>query len=250
LQDLKGPSGSRPAGPEGAEETFKAALIEKSLFAAAHFNHGELVEPLVSQFEAMIQRYGGGKNLEALNKVAGECFRGLRKLGMRDVTDRLLRQMAGTVLEGKDIKSVSQREDQVQVLGTLLQVAAGWFYFGQEAQARAVIDQARLTLFKGKLHPRDQTPLACAYLATLGQAPPELALPWIEELFKNLERVNDSYTTNSHYSLSQLQVIEAVVLAVVTEDFAVGSVARHWLEDDEFLVRRRIHRDMNAVMSH
>jgi hypothetical protein len=41
-----------------------------------------------------------------------------------------------------------------------------------------------------------------------------------------------------------------VVLAVVTEDFAVGSVARHWLEDDEFLVRRRIHRDMNAVMSH
>ena len=39
----------------------------------------------------------------------------------------------------------------------------------------------------------------------------------------------------------------AVVLAVVNEDSAMGADARRWLDDDEFIVRRRIHRDFHAL---
>ena len=60
---------------------------------------------------------------------------------------------------------------------------------------------------------------------------------------------SDTFTTNTHYSLSQLTVVEAVVLAVVSDDFTMGSQARRWLDDDEFLVRRRIHRDLKATMA-
>ena len=43
-------------------------------------------------------------------------------------------------------------------------------------------------------------------------------------------------------------MIEAVVLAVVRDDFTLGSSARRWLDDDEYLVvRRRIHREYRAV---
>jgi len=41
-----------------------------------------------------------------------------------------------------------------------------------------------------------------------------------------------------------------VVLAVVSDDFTMGSQARRWLDDDEFLVRRRIHRDLKTIMAH
>jgi hypothetical protein len=69
----------------------------------------------------------------------------------------------------------------------------------------------------------------------------------LEEVFKSLKGIKDTYTTSTHFSVSQLDVVEAVVLAVVSDDFTQGTQARRWLDDDEFLVRRRIHRDMRAL---
>jgi hypothetical protein len=83
----------------------------------------------------------------------------------------------------------------------------------------------------------------------LGQAPLELAQRRLEELYHRLEGIRDTFTTNSHYSLSQLDLVEAVVLSVVTDDFLMGSSSRRWLDDDEFLVRRRIHDDLRALLS-
>jgi hypothetical protein len=129
-----------------------------------------------------------------------------------------------------------------------LQVAAGWFFFGQDDRARPILDRARTLLFKSTLTPVEQTALACAYVATLGQAPMELALPRILELFGKLKGVYDTFTTCSHYSLSRLDVIEAVILSLVSREFTVTPEARRWLDDDEFLVRRRIHREVKAAM--
>jgi hypothetical protein len=44
--------------------------------------------------------------------------------------------------------------------------------------------------------------------------------------------------------LVRLRVVEAAVLAIVNDDFALGPAVRRWLDDDEFRVRRRIHRDL------
>jgi hypothetical protein len=105
-----------------------------------------------------------------------------------------------------------------------------------------------LLLLHGELQGRDQSELASAYVAALGQAPVGLALPAIDELLAKLDRVYDNFTTYTHYSASKLEVIEAIVMTVVTEEFAMGQVGRRWLEDDEFLVRQRIHRDMDEAL--
>jgi hypothetical protein len=55
-------------------------------------------------------------------------------------------------------------------------------------------------------------------------------------------------TTKHYYNRHQLEVIESVVLAVTHDDFTLGATARRWLEDDEFLVRKRIHHDVRAVV--
>ena len=111
------------------------------------------------------------------------------------------------------------------------------------------MDEARLLLFHGGLEKKEQTDLACTYVATLGQAPVELALHAIDELLEKLERVFDNYLTHSHYSLAKLRVVEAIVLAVATEGFAMGQATRRWLEDDEYLVRKRIHRDVQQALA-
>ena len=93
----------------------------------------------------------------------------------------------------------------------------------------------------------NQTEVACAYLTALGQAPMEFALARIMEFFNRVEGVYDNFTTLSHYSLSRLNVVEAMMLAIVSDDFTLDRSARQRLDDEEFLVRRRIHRDVRAA---
>ena len=58
----------------------------------------------------------------------------------------------------------------------------------------------------------------------------ELALARIEELFRRTVRIQDKLKTSTHYSLAQLRLVEAVVLAVVNDDFVLGPTVRRWLD--------------------
>jgi hypothetical protein len=220
----------------------RAGFLEKALFVAAHFDSVGHIHQQVARFERMLQSQRGSQAITALEKLAGRCFRGLRKLGMRDQIDRLLTQMADLVLEGKDLASVDAAG-----LRALLLVAGEWYFFGRDGQAEPVLQAARAMLLKAGLPPREQTPLACAYALTVGQAPVAVAQKRLEEIFTQVQGVKDTYTTSSHFSVSQLDLIEAVVRAVVSDDFTMGTQARRWLDEDEFLVRRRIHNDVRAL---
>ena len=57
-------------------------------------------------------------------------------------------------------------------------------------------------------------------------------------------RIVNSFTTSKFYSRFHLNLVEEVVLAVVSDDFALGPAARRWFDEDEYLARRRIHADM------
>ena len=57
-------------------------------------------------------------------------------------------------------------------------------------------------------------------------------------------RVTNTFTTAPYYSRLHLNLVEEVVLAIVSDDFALGQAGRRWLDEDEYLVRRRVHGDM------
>jgi hypothetical protein len=48
--------------------------------------------------------------------------------------------------------------------------------------------------------------------------------------------------------LHPLRLIDTVVRAVVTDEFTLGPAVRSWLDEDEFLIRQRIHHDMRASL--
>jgi len=232
----------------------QAKLLERALFVAAHFDRAEVVESLVGRFQRMLQN-PGMRSLETLDQVTAQCFVGLRKLGMRNEIDLLLRQLTDLILEGKDIAEFNINPDnnrpKVEAMGALLHVATGWFYFGREEQAEPVLNLARNILFKGDLVSVFQTQVACAYVQTIGHAPAiEAAQRGLEEVFERLGNIWDNFLTHSHFSLSQLALVEAVVTAIVSDDHTMGADARRWLDEDEFLVRRRIHRDLRNSMTH
>jgi hypothetical protein len=237
-----------------ADPLDQALLLEKGLFVAAHYDEKEAVQHLVGRFHRLIEAGGGSLPVRNLEALLGGSFRSLRKLGLRDEVGLLLERMARVIANNPEPHAgaagastpASQSEARLQRL--LLQVATGWFFFGQDERARPILDRARTLLFKGDLIAVERTALACAYVTTLGQAPLELALARILELFRKLKGVHDTFTTCSHYSLSRLDVIEAVVSTLVSHEFTVAPEARRWLDEDEFLVRRRIHREVRAAM--
>jgi hypothetical protein len=222
-----------------------ARFLERALFVAAHFDRIEHIHPLVARFEKLLQTQRGPQAIHDIDTLAGQCFRGLRKLGMRNEIDHLLEVMADLVLHGRSMPDV-----EPEGLRALLHVASGWYYFGRDSQADPILQRVREVLLKGDLPPREQLALACAYARAVGQAAVSVAQKRLEEIFRSLRGIRDGFLTNTHFSASQLDLIEAVVLAVVSDDFTMGTQGRRWLDDDELLVRRRIHRDWRALESH
>ncbi len=55
------------------------------------------------------------------------------------------------------------------------------------------------------------------------------------------------FTTHTHFSLSRLQVVEAAVLALTGSGAAHVPAERRLLDEDEYLVRRRLHRDVKQA---
>jgi hypothetical protein len=41
--------------------------------------------------------------------------------------------------------------------------------------------------------------------------------------------------------------MEGLVLGITSEDLALGEIGKRWLDEDEYLVRRRVHRDLERA---
>jgi hypothetical protein len=128
-----------------------------------------------------------------------------------------------------------------------LNLAGGWLTFGLVDRAIPVLEAARKEVLTDEKIPVLRfTKLAQAYVAALGHGPAELGMPRVIELFHQLKpsRITNTFTTSRFYSRLHLNLVEEVVLAIVSDDFALGPAGRRWLDEDEYLVRRRVHSDM------
>jgi hypothetical protein len=234
----------------------EVTAVERGLFVAAHFDRAPAVHCLLAHLGRLLDARRAGESQpveDALLSLVGQGLRGLRRLGLRLEADRLLARLGEWVAPGGAAAAARRRQHAWPLtLRRLLTLAGGWFYVGRDAAATDVLDEARRLLFSPVLtrepYRRQQTDLACAYAAALGHAPVRLALNGVEELFTRLPALSDSLVTNTHYSLAKLRLVEASVRSVVTDDFALGPAVQRWLDDDEYRVRRRIHRDTRALI--
>jgi hypothetical protein len=233
-------------------------LLERSMALAAHYDRGDLLQKLVSQFANLVHSKPEETRFHLVNVVAGQCLRSLRRFGLRDEIDRFLTRLHSEVLQGKPLldlrkKYAAKPETWGNVLQTQLNLAAGWLTFGLNERAAPILDEARTELLSAngvKLAAKDYTELAKAYVTALGQGPSEVGLPRITELFRKMDpgKITNTWTTHPYYSRLHLNLVESVIQAIVSDEFALGPAGRRWLDDDEYLVRRRIHADMKREL--
>lgn len=256
---LGGPQRGAVAGPPEIPQQ-QGQLLERALFLAAHFDRADLIRQLVRGFGDLMRSKSERDRLTLINVVAGQCLRSLRKLGMKDQIDEFLGSIQAEVSKGASLPELRKRSTSRpdpnwgSVLQTLVNLAGGWLTFGLKDHATPILDEARRELLQPPGPPLgtiEYTALARAYVSALGHGPAESGLPRMLELFRRMEpdRITNTTTTNTCYSRFHLNLVEDVILAVVSDEFALGPAGRRWLDDDEYLVRKRIHADMRRNLT-
>ena len=134
----------------------------------------------------------------------------------------------------------------------MLQVAGSWFHFGMET-GWTQIDAVRAVIFGGRPEAHSeksrQTLLAVAYIEAIAQAPSAQAMDRLGELFEHLHGVEEYAMVKTHYSGKILRIVETVVRCLVSDGLSTDQSAQRWLDETEYLIRQRIHRDMRDLTS-
>jgi hypothetical protein len=245
----------KPGAPASDTTEVRAELLQRAMTFAAHYDRRDDVRQLVARFVELVRSQPEDRRLKLINVIAGQSLQSLRKFGLRDDIDQLLGQIQSAVLQGADLAGLRKRyvghtpAAWAAVLQALSNLAAGWLTFGLNDRAAPILDLVRNELLGSggpAYPPQDYTALARAYIRAVGQGPSESGLPRIIELFRQMGagKISNSYTTSRYYSRFHLNLVEEVVQALVSDEFALGPAGRRWLDDDEYLVRRRIHADM------
>jgi hypothetical protein len=221
----------------GALVVYQSRMIARAFTGAGAFP-AELVGPATGALVRRLVAAGDALRLPLLSACA-PAFRCLHRLALHGEAENLVRHLDVRLADGEILTPAPAR----------LGLAAGWYTAGNEEEAKRFLDEARDRLFlAGNLKDASRTNLALAYAETLGFAPSRIAHGRLEELFQRLGKVKITGATNRYYTLQPLRIVDTVVRAVVTDEFALGSSVRGWLDDDEFLIRSRIHRDLTAVL--
>jgi hypothetical protein len=231
-------------------------IVDSGLLAAAALGLDGKVRLFAHRFGSFVEEQKGQGSHELFAGLTGQTFRALRKFGMKEEADNVLSKIAQWLTRGKDLH-VLRRERVSEwpvLLRTLLHVSAGWYFCGRSTQGHRIIEEARTKdLFDNAVRSfdhrvlSDRAALAVVYASTIGQIPAKLALGYFDELFLRLKHIAVS-GWNTHYTLQPLELIDTVIRAVVSDDFSLGPAVRGWLDDDEFNVRQRIHREMSEWM--
>ena len=168
-------------------------------------------------------------------------------MGLREQAQQLLNELTEAVTDNQQIDKFLSKPalNRGVVYPALLRLASGWLYFGDSKPAEQVLAVVRSEVLDGSLSPQPRNLLATAYAQTLGHAPVEMALNGFSELF---ERLSVGWLDFTQGTIQRLRLIEAVVLSMATEDFTADNKARRWLDDEELLIRRRIHEDVRSAL--
>jgi hypothetical protein len=209
----------------------RVVVLEDALKVAGHFGRIALVKQLVHSLGSLLSELGAEGAAEVGAALAAGV-RSLRRVGLRDEASGLLQRASG-VMRGEDTRTLSAR----------LALAAGFAYLGAMGPAQPIFDEALGRLSKEKDPVPERLKLTRAAARALGHAPTDVALPGLLRLSAQLPWLTDSFNTNSHFCLSLVDFADALVLGHVGDDLTLNEVTRRFLEEDEYLVRRRVHRD-------
>ncbi len=206
-----------------------AVLYANALVAAGHFGRVGLISELLGSL-ATAMRSTSNTDLQ---HVLDRSIKALRRIGLRAEVAELLAQAEKSLPDSRP-----------DVLRARLSFAAGLAYMGNTSRALQIMEQAKKALSDTSAPLGSRLELTRSLALAYAQAPIGDALAGIADLSNQLNGITDSFGTNSHYCLSVLHFVESLVFGIASDDLALGEAGRRFVEDDEYLIRRRVHKDL------
>jgi hypothetical protein len=209
-------------------------LLRDAILLAAYYDRPELLGDALTRIEASHAALAEAQPI-AHAELLTRCAPALRRSGFDDRLSRLLAQLEAKIGDASDLDHVTAR----------LHLAAGHAVLGQPERVQPAFMAAHALL--PELNPGDHQVLLREIAVALSRSTPGQAIAGARALMQRLPDTTDSMSTNTHFCLAVIQLMEAVVLSLASEDLALSEWARRWIEEDEHLLHRRIHRDLARV---
>jgi hypothetical protein len=192
-----------------------------------------------------------------VSAVAGPALASLKKLGLRQDLERFVSRLQRDALSSESLdecrnKYALRPDVWADALRGHLNLAAGWLALETPVRAEPIFDAARAELIASStMSLKKFAELSQAYLAAIGLGRAEWAVGRILDFFErvSVERIRNSFTTAEFFSRYHLSLAETVVLSLASEVSSAGRESRRWLEEDELLVRRKIHADVRRLVT-
>ncbi|HLT36879.1 MAG TPA: hypothetical protein VK034_11360, partial [Enhygromyxa sp.] len=208
-------------------------LLRNALLLSGYYDRPDLVERAVRALAV-----DGGELTERAPAEYAElltrCAPLLRRSNHEAELADLLIKLEQRVVDDQSLVGVTAR----------LHLAAAFAALGQPGRVQQAFADARALL--PELRPVDYQTLLLEIAGALSRSTPGQAIAGSRSLLEQLPTTTDIASTNSHFCLAVIQLMEAVVLSLASEDLALSDWARRWVEEDEHLLHRRIHRDLSA----
>ena len=211
--------------------TCDAPLAAEALAVASSARELGLVEHatslVVESFTAL-----GGTHPTVVQHLDG-VLRSLRRARRAEDAQPMLTQLVsgvGAVTPGED-------------LAARLALAGGLLAIGSPEQAQPAFTAAWQRLGQAPSL-ADRMSIARGLSRAQAFASPESAVETALRLFAAIGPVTDSFNTNSHFAISLVEYAECIVQAVAHEELTLGARGLGLVEEDEFLLRQRVHRDL------
>jgi cellulose synthase operon protein C len=200
----------------------RAPLIDEALATLA-ISDAELTEQRPAEYAELLTR----------------CAPVLRRSNQESALSARLTKLEARVGDNRELPGVIAQ----------LHIAAGFAALGQPGRIQDAFTAAYALLPELAAPPpklQQLQTLISEIAAALSRSTPGQAIAGARALMQRLGSTSDSLNTTSHFCLSVIQLMEAVVLSLASEDLALSEWARRWVEDDEHLLHRRIHADLSA----
>ncbi|QGJ70055.1 Hypothetical protein PBC10988_17440 [Planctomycetales bacterium 10988] len=230
-------------------------LIERAFITAGHYNLSQEIEIWIAHFRAILKKDFDNQSLKAISTLFTHGLKSLNKVGMRQEMNQLLEetsQRAERWLRQAQADTPENPETKAEQLQFQLQLTAAHAMLAPEEtsfEGNTIIHETRSLLFSQRLKTKSKLALACCYVEVLSQASLEQILPLLEEIFQQLQGLAYDLSINKdHYCYPQLKFIETVVLLFVSDELTLDRKVQQRLEQEEYELRRRIHREMEQAL--
>jgi hypothetical protein len=205
-------------------------LYSKILVVAGHFGMAEVINQTLGLLTTALSEV----SFMDLERVLQHSLKALRRVGLRSEINELLQTVSSKLSDSNN-----------DALRAQLALAAGMSYLGDFKKAQPIYKKAMDALNGDTLTLALRLTLSRALAMAWSQAPLDKAITGVTDMLEHMKNITDSFGTNSHYCLSVLNFTESLVLGITSDDLIIGEAGRRFVEDDEHLIRRRLHRDIS-----